>query len=523
MEELKKDIFISYKDDVEGHSFAARLCADLEKIGYTVYFNPNEQRAGFFPERLQMALKYCRDFLLIMTQSCLDQLKRHEKIDWVREELLIAKSESKNIIPLLLPGVAMPKDKEEMPEDLRFLPDLDAIMISEPYDRSPLESLFDFFKSKPSPKDVHRDTYNSSEIRSVDEDFKNALNNSSNEQALLELANLYYFGIIGDQQGCQRDFHKAAQVLDELVKNDSEFGCFANSIIAEMYYHGVMPRKAQSYALSLSYHEKAKTISGFSAREAAYLKSRGCGCEFDYDSIVDYYTNAIETGDTVAVIGLAKFYMKYGKYKEAAELYHKARNILPDAEFQLGMLYRDGLLENPPKPDFYKAAFYFQHAISSGKCDPEVYHQLGRLYFTPVGDFEKDFALAEKYFKIAADKGNRKAQYKLGLMYEYGYVQSDIEKAIHYHTLAAAQGDAKSAYHLAMLYSNSEHKNFQEAFKYAEFSAKKGVMEGEFLFAIFLFYGRGCIADEEKAFKYFTRAYEHGMFAAKVYLDKFNN
>ena len=97
------------------------------------------------------------------------------------------------------------------------------------------------------------------------------------------------------------------------------------------------------------------------------------------------------------------------------------------------------------------------------------------------------------------------------------------EKAIHYHSLAAAQGDAKSSYHLAMLYSNSEHKNYQEAFRCAQFSAQKGVMEGEFLLAVFLFYGRGCIADEEKAYKYFSRAYEHGMYAAKIYLDKFNN
>jgi len=339
----------------------------------------------------------------------------------------------------------------------------------------------------------------------------------------LELANLYYFGIIGDENGCQRDFQKAAQVLEKLSKSDSDYGCSANSIIAEMYYHGIMPRKAQSYEMALSYHEKAKEVSGFSAREAAYLKSRGCGCEFDYGSIVEYYTKAIESGDTVAVIGLANVYTKYGKYKEAADLYRKARNILPDADFQLGMLYRDGLLENPPRPDFYKAAFYFQHAIASGKCDSEVYHQLGRLYFTPVGDFDKDFELAEKYFKIAADMGNRSAQYKLGLMYEYGYAHPSIEMAIHYHSLAAAQGDAKSAYHLAMLYSNSEQRNFQEAYRYAEFSARKGVMEGEFLYAVFLFYGRGCIADEEKAYKYFSKAYEHGMYAAKIYIDKYNS
>lgn len=518
--ERKKDVFISYKNDVAGNSFAARLCKDLESMGYDVYFNPNEQHAGSFPDRLRDAVENCTDFLLILTQSCLEQLKRFDKIDWVREELLCAKDREKNIIPLLMPGVFMPKDKDEMPEPLRFLPDIDAISISEPYDKSPLESLFGWIEARPSRKDVHRDTYNSNFNRRIDEDFRVAAEKPDEEEALLEAATLSYFGLVGDSSGCNRNFADAAKHLEKLAQSDSEWGSCANSMIAEMHYHGVMPRQEQSYEKSLEYHEKAKEASGFSARESAYLRSRGCGCDFDFDSIVEHYSAAVEKGDAVAVVGLAKFYMKYGKYQEAAKLYQKTRNILQDAEFQLGMLYRDGLLENPPKPDFYKAAFYFQHAIASGHCDSEVYHQLGRLYFTPIGDFEKDFHLAEHYFKLASDLGNRRAQYKLGLMYEFGYATLDLDKAIHYHALAAAQGDEKSAYHLALLYSRPEHRNYQEAFKNAEFSAEKGVMEGEFLYAIFLLYGRGCIADEEKAFQYFRRAYDHGMIAAKIYLKK---
>lgn len=519
---MKKDIFISYKNDVAGNNFAARFCADLEKLGYDVYFNPNERHAGSFPDRLRAAIASCDDFLLILTQSCLDQLMAHNKVDWVREELLTARADPrKNIIPLLMPGVTMPKDKDEMPEDLRFLPDIEAVTIMEPYDKSPLESLLSLMKAKPSRKDEHKATYNSSAQRNIDEDFQKALANTADDAAQLELAHLYYFGLVGNEDGCQRDFAQAAAVSENLSRNGSLHAICADSLIAEMYYHGVMPRMPQSYARALRYHDMAKDFSGFSAREAAYLRSRGCGCDFDYASIVEQYQQAIEQGDTVAVLGLAKFYMKYGKYKEAAELYRRARNILPEAEFHLGMLYRDGLLEDPPKPDLHKAAFYFHHAIASGTCDAEVYHQLGRLYFTPTGDFDKDFVMAEKYFKIAAEMGCRSAQYKLGLMYEYGYIQQNLDLAIHYHSLAAEQGDSKSSYHLAMLYSHPNYRNYQEAFRCAEYAAKKGVMEGEFLLAVFLFYGRGCKADEEKAYKYFSRAAEHGMYVANVYLDKY--
>ncbi len=98
-----KDIFISYKNDGEGNNFAARLYSDLNNLGYDVYYNPNEQHAGSFPDRLREAVESCKDFLLVVTQACLEQLIRHDKIDWVREELLTAYRSGKNIIPLLMP------------------------------------------------------------------------------------------------------------------------------------------------------------------------------------------------------------------------------------------------------------------------------------------------------------------------------------------------------------------------------------------------------------------------------------
>lgn len=519
---MKRDIFISYKNDGEGNNFAARLASALSEKGYDVYFNPNEQHAGNFPDRLRSAVESCSDFLLVLTQVCLEQLKEHNKIDWVREELLIAYKNNKNIIPLLMPGVAMPKDKDDMPEDLRFLPDKDAILMMEPYDKSPIDFLLSWVVSKPVKNDVYRDTYNSNKEKSIDVDFQADLCalEEKNFKAMYELANMYFYGLIGDETGCARDFNKAYQILEILSKSDSEYGVLANSMIAEMHYHGILPREPQSYRKALEFHEKAKEKSGFSARESAYLKSRGCGCEFDYDMVVKNYLDAIEQGDSIAIIGLAKFYMSYGRFNEAAELYRKTSHILPDAEFQLGMLYMKGVLENPPKPDYFKAAFYFQHAISSGNCSAEVYHQLGRLYFTPTGDFPKDFVEAEKNFKIAADMGNKEAQYKMGLMYEYGYVKTDIEKALYYHNLAAAQGVAFSSYHLAMIYLHPSVKNYQAAFRNAENAAKKGVMEGEYLMGVFLYYGRGCQADENRAYKYFSQAYEHGMYAAKLFMDK---
>lgn len=145
-----KNIFISYKNDGEGNNFGAILCSYLEEMGYDVYFNLNERSAGDFPERLRKHVEACVDFLLVVTKPCLEQLKKHEKVDWIREELLLAHKSGKNIVPLLMPGVDFPKDKDEMPEDLSFLPHKEAIKMFEPYNKSPLECLVGCIKSVPN-------------------------------------------------------------------------------------------------------------------------------------------------------------------------------------------------------------------------------------------------------------------------------------------------------------------------------------------------------------------------------------
>ena len=111
-EHVKKDIFISYRNDESGNHFASRLCRDLDEMGYSVYFNPNEDRGHSFPDRLKTAIAQCKDFVLIMSKGCLSGLKdSSRKIDWVKEEILTAWREQKHIIPILMDGVDMPSDE----------------------------------------------------------------------------------------------------------------------------------------------------------------------------------------------------------------------------------------------------------------------------------------------------------------------------------------------------------------------------------------------------------------------------
>ena len=71
-----------------------------------------------------------------------------------------------------------------------------------------------------------------------------------------------------------------------------------------------------------------------------------------------------------------------------------------------------------------------------------------------------------------------------------------------------------------MLYQQEECKNYYKAFKYAIMSADDFIPDGEFILANLLYMGRGCQADEKKAYKYYRLALEHGMEQAAFMIER---
>ncbi len=517
-----RDIFISYKNDGEGNNFAARLCADLEEMGYDVYYNPNEQHAGSFPDRLRNAIQSCKDFLLIVSKACLEQLMRNEKIDWVREEILIAHNNGKNIIPLLMPGVSMPKDKEDMPEALRFLPDTDAISVTDNYRKSPLNYLIEWIKSQPADKSSFKNVYQSNPDYDINEAFQENLKlaEAGNTKAMYELGNMYFYGIADEKGGSARSFTEACKWYQKAAETKDEFGILSLVMLGKLHYKGVVPREKQSYAKSLECYKIAAEESGYAKQQVAIMMSLGLGCEYDYDSAEQYYLSVIESGDNIAVQGLADFYLRYGEFKKAADLYTRIIDNFPQAGYELGKLYMQGVLSESKQPDYMKAAFYFHHAISAGYCDADVYYQLGLLYFRGSNGFMIDFRIAQDNFKIAAAAGHINACYTLGYMYEHGHVETNLDKALEYHLLAAEQGHLLSVLHLSVIYQYPKYQNYQKAFNFAKISADNGDEEGEYILGMLFFLGRGCEPDIDKAYELFKKSYHHGFVQGKFMMEK---
>ena len=65
----------------------------------------------------------------------------------------------------------------------------------------------------------------------------------------------------------------------------------------------------------------------------------------------------------------------------------------------------------------------------------------------------KDYGKAAHWFRLAANQGNARAQYSLGLLYYKGQgVPKDHGKGAHWFRLAANQGNARAQFNLGLLY-----------------------------------------------------------------------
>lgn len=528
MEKKFFDIFISYRNDLQGQTIGRAIKEALESQNYSVYFNPDERTGDSFPIELENAILNCKDFILLMTRGCLERLLKDLTKDWVRNEILLAHKNNKHVIPILLDDAILPDDDTEWPEELRFLHYYNYVRFPTDPDiisYSPIAIMKNKhpLRSRPEKGEIYRNLYNSNSSYDVNENFQSLLKKADSGEAdiLYELALNYYYGLTDEEGNSNRDYSRAYNCFKKLSETENPYQTFAINMIGHMYYAGTIPREDQSYEKSLELNlSVAENVAG-AAHHAAYMMSIGCGCEFDYDRVVDYYENFINTHvNTGAKMNLAQFYMDYGQYVKAAELYQTLFDAYPNAAIQLGKIYKRGLLTNPPKPDYFKAYFYFQHAIESGQIGAEPYFELGRLYFTPTGGFPKNFQRAQHYFTEAANRGHSEAQYILGYMYENGHVERNIEKAIYYHEMAAKQGHINSSASLAILYQQPEHQNYHRAFKYAKYAANSGMSMAEFYYANLLFLGRGCQANMNEAYKYYKQSYEKGFVQSKIMMDK---
>ena len=95
---------------------------------------------------------------------------------------------------------------------------------------------------------------------------------------------------------------------------------------------------------------------------------------------------------------------------------------------------------------------------------------IGLKYKLGVG-VREDYAEAARWYRLAAEQGDAKAQHSLGVLYDWGDgVPRDAAEAMRWYRLAAGQGSIAAYYSLGLMYAWSEDIPVDNVQAYAWFS-----------------------------------------------------
>ena len=124
-----------------------------------------------------------------------------------------------------------------------------------------------------------------------------------------------------------------------------------------------------------------------------------------------------------------------------------------------------------------------------------------------------DYAAALRAWRPLAEKGQRDAQFNLGLLYENGLgVPADGAEAVRWYRRAAEQNDRQAQAYLAEMYSQGlgVERDDREALHWYRTAAERGHAASQYNVGLFYATGRGTAPSDVQAVAWITVAEENG-------------
>ena len=246
--------------------------------------------------------------------------------------------------------------------------------------------------------------------------------------------------------------------------------CLSFSLMASAQASGgqirrVTPKKADNVTnRTVSSKKASPQVKTYTVKEQ-YEMGSSYYDKGNYQEAIKWYTKAAENGNSDAQSELGFMYMNgegvpVNKSEGARWLIKAGQNGDAMAQRALGYMYKNGdgvyKSESESKKWFKEAApkFYdlskklmksvnkqcvnfFEEVADMGILPYNVWSMfhLGAIFYYGEGGYNIDYAKSFRYFKQAADKGNRQALYYVGLCYEYGRgVPKNMSKAKEYYS-----------------------------------------------------------------------------------------
>lgn len=179
-----------------------------------------------------------------------------------------------------------------------------------------------------------------------------------------------------------------------------------------------------------------------------------------------------------------------------------------------------------PPPDLAFGAFQrglfltaLEEALKRVKENPDdaaAMTLLGELYKDGLA-VRRDPTEAARWFRLAAERGDRQAQFALGLAYINGSgVPKDRKAGQEWFEKAAAQNHAGAIYNLGVIAIDADIQDFRKAADLFRRAADLGDMDAAYGLAVLYREGTGVPRDRAESVKWLRRAAEERHIAAMV-------
>jgi TPR repeat protein len=238
--------------------------------------------------------------------------------------------------------------------------------------------------------------------------------------------------------------------------------------------------KRQNYQKAAFWYQRAANQGDSLAQFLLGLHYDGASPEPNYEKAAVWYRKAAEQGDADAQFRLGDMYNEgFGvpeDFAQAAFWYRQAAEQgKPDAQYYLANVYANG---HGVRRSYGKAVAWYRKAIEN----PQYYEQrsdaqfeLGILYKNGL----KDYAQAAAWFRKAAKDGDLEALVNLADLYADGLgVRRNCKQAATWYRKAASHGNTRALVRLGEAYAEGKgvRKSFADAYYCLTFAAQERVI-----------------------------------------------
>ncbi len=247
----------------------------------------------------------------------------------------------------------------------------------------------------------------------------------------------------------------------------------------------------------------------------------------------DWYLHAIAQGAIDAPVKIVNLYHGTEHPQNDAEIVKLATGYaekgVPEAQYVLGVAYETG---QGVKQDYATAESWYRKAAEKGNRNAE--YAIGNIYYHLEGSLYRDghgvnqveseqHDESVKWFRLASDHGVAAAQFHRAAMYLSGYGESnDFAKARALYQRAGDQGLAAAQYNLAVMYAHGigGETDYASAGQWYAKAAAQGLILAQNDLGELIEHGAGFAQDYAAAAKWYRLAADAGYPAAQYNLAR---